>query len=218
MLKSFRTFFENVLDYVLPPRSNFEIVKRLTPEKINTLAKSPKVLGEDWITPLFHYKDPKVKAIVWELKYHENTLPLEQIGKLIYDEILSEISDIIIFDNDASFLIIPIPITNQRRSERGYNQSELIARSIIENDIEHTLLYAPQWFSKIKETPRQSHSESKYNRVMNLLDSFEADERVEGKYVILVDDVVTTGSTMLEARKELMSKGAKKVLGFSIAH
>lgn len=218
MLKSFRTFFGNVLDYVLPPRSNFEIVKKLTPEKINGLAKAPRVLGEDWITPLFHYKDPKVKAIVWELKYHENTLPLEQIGKLIYDEILSEISDILIFDNDAGFLIIPIPITNQRRSERGYNQSELIARSIIENDIEHILLYAPQWFSKIKETPRQSHSESKYDRVMNLLDSFEADERVEDKYVILVDDVVTTGSTMLEARKELMNKGAKKVLGFSIAH
>lgn len=53
---------------------------------------------------------------------------------------------------------------------------------------------------------------------MNLLDSFEADDRVSGKYVILIDDVVTTGSTMLEARKELLSKGAKKVLGFTIAH
>lgn len=99
----------------MPPRSNFEIVKKLTPEKINTLPKAPRVLGEDWITPLFHYKDNRVKAIVWELKYRENILPIEYIGKLIYEEIISEISDIQIFDNDAEFLLIPIPITNIRR-------------------------------------------------------------------------------------------------------
>jgi len=218
MLKSTRDFLNFVLDYIIPKRSNFDIVKKLTPEKINNLPKAPKVIGEDWITALFHYKDKRVKAIIWELKYKENTLPLEHIGKLLYEEIISEISDILLFDNDAEFLLIPIPITNQRKIEREYNQSELIAKSIIENDTEHTLLYAPQWFQKIKETPRQSHSESKYDRVMNLLDAFEADDRVGGKYIILIDDVVTTGSTMREARKELQNKGTKKVLGFTIAH
>lgn len=218
MLKSIQNFFIFVFDYILPPRTDFEIVKKLTQEKINTLPKAPNVLGEDWIYPLFHYKNRNVKAIVWELKYRENTLPLEHIGKLIFEEILAVVSDILIFDNDAKFIIIPIPITDKRRSERGYNQSELIARSVIENDSEHILLYAPQWLKKTKETPRQSHSESKYDRVMNLLDSFEADERIAGSYVVIIDDVVTTGSTMLEARKELLNKGAKKVLGFSIAH
>lgn len=218
MLKSVLGFLEKIIDTIIPPRSDFDIVRKLDTEKIENLPRAPKVLGEDWITPLFHYKDKRVKAIIWELKYHENTLPLEQIGKMIYEEIISEISDIVIFDNDAEFLLIPIPITNQRRSERGYNQSELICRAIIENDNEHNLLYAPQWFSKIKETPRQSHSLSKYDRVMNLLDSFQSDSRVGGKYIILIDDVVTTGSTMLEARKELLNKGVKRVLGFSIAH
>ena len=218
MLKNAGTLLEYILDFIIPPRKDFDIVKKLNFEKISSLPKAPRVLGEDWINPLLHYKDKRVKAIIWELKYRENILPLEHLGKLIYEEIISEISDILIFDNDAEFILIPIPITSQRRSERGYNQSELIARSIVENDIEHVLLYAPQWFSKIKETPRQSHSQSKYERVMNLLDSFVADERVYGKYVILIDDVVTTGSTMLEARKELLNKGVKKVLGFTIAH
>ncbi|KND48089.1 MAG: comF family protein [Parcubacteria bacterium C7867-006] len=154
MLKSTRDFLNFVLDYIIPKRSNFDIVKKLTPEKINNLPKAPKVIGEDWITALFHYKDKRVKAIIWELKYKENTLPLEHIGKLLYEEIISEISDILLFDNDAEFLLIPIPITNQRKIEREYNQSELIAKSIIENDTEHTLLYAPQWFQKIKETPK----------------------------------------------------------------
>lgn len=218
MLKTIKDFFYGIIDYIIPPRNNFDIVRKLTPEKISRLPKAPRVLGEDWINALFHYKDSKVKAIIWELKYHENILPLEQIGKIIYEEIISEISDIVLFDNDAKFILIPIPITNQRRIERGYNQSELICRAIIENDSEHTLLYAPQWFQKIKETPRQSHSLSKYDRVMNLLDSFQADQRVEGYYAILIDDVVTTGSTLLEARKELLNKGVKGVRGFTIAH
>ncbi len=218
MLKTIKDFFYGILDYVIPPRSNFDIVRKLTTEKIDKLPRAPRVLGEDWINPIFHYKDKKVKAIIWELKYHENTLPLEQIGKIIYEEIVSEISDIVLFDNDARFILIPVPITNQRRIERGYNQSELICRAIIENDSEHTLLYAPQWFQKIKETPRQSHSLSKYDRVMNLLDSFEADKRVEDAYVILIDDVVTTGSTLLEARKELLNKGVKGVRAFTVAH
>lgn len=218
MLKSIQNFFIFVFEYILPPRTNFEIVKKLNKEKINALPKAPPVLGEDWIFPIFHYKNKTVKAIIWELKYKENTLPLEHIGKLIFEEIIALISDILIFDNDAKFIIIPIPITDKRRSERGYNQSELITRSIIENDSEHILLYAPQWLKKTKETPRQSHLESKYDRVMNLLDSFEADERVSGSYVIIIDDVATTGSTMLEARKELLNKGVKKVFGFSIAH
>lgn len=218
MLKSMAHLFESALDFLMPPRSDFDIVRKLTPEKINNLPKAPNVEDHDWIFPLFHYKDKRVKAIIWELKYKDNTRALDHIGKLLFEEILALTSDILIFDNDAQFLLIPIPITNSRRSERGYNQSEYIARSIIENDLEHILIYAPQWFAKIKETPRQSHSETRYDRVMNLLDAFEAHKDVEGKYIFLIDDVVTTGSTLAEARKELMTKGAKKVYALTIAH
>ena len=218
MLKSVGTFLLSIFDLILPPRKDFDIVRKLTPEKINSLPKAPEVVGEDWIHPLFHYKDNKVRAIVWELKYKDNSQALDYIGKLLFDEILALISDIILFDNDAQFLLIPIPITSTRRVERGYNQSEYIARAIVENDLEHILIYAPQWLQKVKDTPKQSHSETRYNRVMNLLDSFEANIQVDGKYIILIDDVVTTGSTLAEARKELLNKGSKNVFAFTIAH
>jgi len=207
-----------ILDFVLPPRSDFAIVKELNEEKINSLPKAENVAEMDWIHPLFHYKDNKVRAIIWELKYRENVFPLEHIGRLIYEEIIALISDIVLFDNDAQFLLIPIPITKERRIERGYNQSELIAKSIIENDVARTLLYAPQWFEKIKETPKQSRSESKQERISNLIGSFSADPRVEGKYVILIDDVVTTGSTLFEAKNTLMQNNARDVFAFTIAH
>jgi predicted amidophosphoribosyltransferase len=84
--------------------------------------------------------------------------------------------------------------------------------------LDSLLLYAPQWFQKVKETPKQSRSESKQERIINLLGCFEADPRVEGKYIILVDDVVTTGSTLSEARKTLLSTEARDVLAFTIAH
>lgn len=218
MLKSLKELILKILDYVLPPRTNFDIVQKLSEKDIINLPKSEKVENFEWITPLFKYKDKKVRAIVWELKYKDNTSPLDTIGRLLFDEILILISDILIFNNDAEFVLIPIPITNIKRSVRGYNQSEYIAKSIIQNDIEHSLLYAPQWFQKIKETSSQSHSESKEERIQNLTDSFEANANLEGKYVILIDDVVTTGSTLLEARKTLLEAGARDVLAFTIAH
>ncbi len=218
MLKSAGELFNSFLDFILPKRSDFEIVKKLDPETIQSVPRAKEVSGFYWIHPLFSYKDKRVRAIIWELKYRNNTYPLPTISKMLFDEILGVISDLSTFDSDAKFVLIPIPITNTKRSERGYNQSEYISRSIVENDIDHILLYAPQWLSKTKETLSQSHSQSKEERVNNLLDSFEANPQVENKYVILIDDVVTTGSTLSEARKELLSKGARDVLAFTIAH
>ncbi len=218
MLKSLKDLTEKLLNYILPPRTNFDIVKKLTENDILNLPKAEKVNSMDWITPLFSYQNKKVKAIIWELKYKDNTLPLETIGKLIFDEITALTSDILIFNAEAQFILMPIPITNLRRSERGYNQSEYIAKSIIQNDLGHVLLYAPQWLMKIKETSEQNKSASKEERVKNMIGCFEANPQVEGKYIILIDDVVTTGGTLSEAKKELLEKGAIEVFAFTIAH
>ena len=182
------------------------------------MPEGSRVENKDWIHPLFAYRDRRVTAIIWELKYRENILPLEHIGRLLYEEIVSLMSDVILFDSDAEFLLIPIPISAERRSERGYNQSELIAKAILENDLEHRLLYTAQWFAKVKDTPSQSHSQSREERMQNLIHCFEADPRVEGKYIILIDDVVTTGSTLSEARDTLLSSSAHDVFAFTIAH
>ncbi len=218
MLKSIKDILYSIVDYILPERTNFSLIKNLSEEDINNLPKAPPVEKMDWIHPIFHYKDKVTKAIIWELKYKSNTLPLEHIGKIMFDEILDLIFNLNLFDDKADFLIIPIPITQERRISRGYNQSEYIAKAILENDLDHYLLYTPQWFQKTKDTPRQSHSESREDRVRNLIGSFEADSRVWNKYIILIDDVVTTGSTLSEARKTLLEAGAKEVYAFTIAH
>jgi ComF family protein len=218
MLKSIGNIFSRFLDLILPPRSDYAIVRKLDAAAVEKLPNSPRVSGLQWIHPLFAYKDEQVRAVVWELKYRGNALPLEHIAPLMYDEIMSVMSDVALFDTDARSLLIPIPITSSRRSERGYNQSEYLAKAILEHDASHTLLYAPQWFFKIKDTPAQSRSGSREERMRNLVGCFQADQRVSGTYVILVDDVTTTGSTLSEARTTLLSAGAKDVYAFTIAH
>jgi ComF family protein len=218
MAKQLWNILKSVFDYILPPRTHFEIVSKLNPETYSNIPKAHEMVGADWIHPLFTYGDKRVRAIIWELKYRENTLPLDHIGLLLYEEIFALMSDILLFDSKAEFLLIPIPISTQRRKERGYNQSEYLAKSVLEHDIEHALLYAPQWFQKIRETERQSHSHSKTERLQNLVGCFFADPRIAGKYVILIDDVVTTGSTLSEARKTLRNAGSREVFAFTIAH
>ncbi len=218
MLKRLKEVAVRLLDSILPPRSDFDIVRKLTPEIISTLPTNPDVYDMEWIHPLFYYKDNRVRAIIWELKYRENTLALDHIGSLLYDEIIALISDIVLFDSNAEFILIPIPISIERRTERGYNQSEHIAKAILSFDTNHTLLYAPQWFQKVVDTPKQSRSESREERIHNLNGCFEADPRVTGKFVILIDDVVTTGSTLSEARQTLLSAGARDVFAYTVAH
>ncbi len=217
-VKNLHEYLEQIIDIILPRRTDFDLVKKLTPEKIYTLPKSMPTLNMDWVTPLFQYKNNYVRALIWELKFHENVSTLETIGKMMYEEILALVSDIILFDSGAKFLLLPIPITPTRRRERGYNQSDYIAKAILEHDLGHILLYAPQWFEKIKDTPQQSKSHSKQERMENLHGCFEADPRIENHYVILIDDVVTTGSTLSEARHTLLSVGATDVIAFTIAH
>ena len=218
MLKSLSNFFSSFLDLILPPRSNFAIVKSLDETGILKLLRANEVDGYDWIHPLFAYNDKKVKAIIWELKYEDNTKVLETIGKLIFEEIVALTSDILTFDTEARFILLPIPITVSKKRERGYNQSEYIAKAILPNDLSHILLYAPQWFLKVKETESQSHSQSKGARIQNLAGCFKANQEVSGKYIILIDDVVTTGTTLREARQELLNTGARDVFAFTIAH
>jgi len=164
MLKSIQNFFLNLVDIILPLRSDFAIVKNLDEKSIANLPKAPPVEKLDWISPLWNYRDKKVKAIVWELKYKENTRALDFIGKIIFEEIIALMSDIILFDAEAEFVLIPIPISSERRALRGFNQSEYIAKAILEHDIGRKLLYAPQWLLKTKETESQSHTRVRERR------------------------------------------------------
>lgn len=112
-------------------------------------------------------------------------------------------------------IVIPVPIHSKRRRERGYNQSELLARSLSKKlDIPVTT----GTLVKRKNTPAQS-SLTKDERYKNLEGAFYVKKPylVEGKRVLLVDDVITTGSTLEQCGKVLLRSGAACVDAFVVA-
>jgi ComF family protein len=218
VLKTLKNFFISLADCIAPRRMDAMLVGGLEKDDILKLPPASEAENAPWIHPLFRYKNNSVRAVVWELKYRENTAPLAALGEILYEEIIALVSDIVLFDSDAKFLLVPIPLSAARRAERGYNQSELLAKAVLPFDTEHILTYAPQYLQKIFETPRQSRSVSRLDRQKNLVGCFSADPRVLGAYVILIDDVVTTGSTLSEARVTLLAAGTRDVFAFTVAH
>lgn len=115
--------------------------------------------------------------------------------------------------NDA--LIIPVPLNKKRLLERGFNQSELIARYFADG---FNLPLAIEAIVRCRHTPHQVGLNKK-QRKNNMENAFQIlnPELIKNKNIILIDDVVTTGSTLEEIAKVLKENGAKKVIGLTIA-
>lgn len=111
-------------------------------------------------------------------------------------------------------LILPIPLHPRRRRQRGYNQSELLARPLGEaksipvsaSALRRTRHTVPQ----VGLGPEERHH--------NVSGAFEADDaEVGGRHVLLVDDVLTTGATMSAAAEAVLSAGAESVSAYCLA-
>jgi ComF family protein len=115
---------------------------------------------------------------------------------------------------DKSFIVIPVPLSPKKKRRRGFNQSEKIGKIITETT---NLDLCLDGLFKIKENKPQMELNKK-ERTKNIKNCFRAEkEKIEGKNILLLDDVYTTGSTMEECAKTLKQSGAKKVWGLTIA-
>ena len=112
-------------------------------------------------------------------------------------------------------MLIPVPMTLLKRLKRKYNQAELLAMEISKHA---KILYQPELLYKSKNTSPQE-SLTKKQREKNLKNVFSIKEEyaVQGKNIVLIDDVMTTGSTLNECAKILKIHGAKTVCAITIA-
>ena len=93
-------------------------------------------------------------------------------------------------------LLVPVPLHPRRLRKRGYNQSEYIAAGIADAT---GVPVAPEVLQRIRQTQSQT-AKGIYQRWKNTRDSFRLQsqpENIEGKHLLLIDDVVTTGATLL---------------------
>ncbi len=111
-------------------------------------------------------------------------------------------------------IVVPIPLHPKRERARGYNQSELLSRHLCR------MLDLPEEQQALKRI-RNTHPQielSAEDRAANVTGAFVADRRrVEGRKILLIDDVCTTGSTLSEAAKSLLEAGAASVSGYCMA-
>ena len=111
-------------------------------------------------------------------------------------------------------VIMPVPLHSRRLRDRGYNQSALLARRLAKLSgiaIDEGLL------TRIKDTPPQVATTSRFQRRDNVKDSFQCRGDGSGLDVILVDDVATTGSTLSACASALKDSGAASVWGLILA-
>ncbi len=116
--------------------------------------------------------------------------------------------------NDIDY-IIPVPLDKSKRAFRGYNQSELLGEYIggklgikLLNDV----------LIKTKKTKDQ-HNLSEHERKKNLSNVFKLknNEMIYDKNILILDDILTTGTTLKNCGKLIREGGAKSVYGLTLA-
>lgn len=148
-------------------------------------------------TALFYYAaKSEVSHILLSIKYQDHPEIGEFMGRMMAEEIKSDG----FFDTiDA---IIPIPLAKNRRRERGYNQSEEIARGV--SDI--TGIPVIKNAVRRKSFKKSQTRMDRWQRMENVNEAFELrnGDAIRGKHILLIDDVVTTGATIIACARELM--------------
>lgn len=155
---------------------------------------------------LFMY-DGAVKEAVKQYKFSGQRLYGELFGSIMAEK-LSSVETL--KDCDC---IIPVPLHPKRLEERGYNQSEILAKTISEK-LEIPMITDALF--RIKETQRQSALKG-LARIENVKNAFFAyGEAVKDKRIILVDDICTMGETLKACEAALKTGGAEDVFATTL--
>jgi len=212
------------LDFIFPKSEHLHKLEALgSGELLRALPRAKEIdqkLTENYIL-LFDYKDELVREMIWELKYKGNRKIAGKFAEMLIDVLGHELAERALFENFLSPMLIPMPISNKRRRERGWNQVEILAEEMLRLDDQKLFEYSPKVLIKHRHTESQARTRaSKRERLENLSDSMSVSrpEKIEGQCIILLDDVSTSGSTFAEATRVLKSAGAKKILYLALAH
>jgi ComF family protein len=132
---------------------------------------------------MFYEPHSEMAQLVYQLKYGQRPDIGEDMGRLMAREM--SLGD---FFNGIDALV-PVPLTRKRHRQRGYNQSEMLARGI--SDV--------TGIPVITEAVSREH----FQQSQTSLSRRERQENVEGKHILLIDDICTTGATLMACGKVL---------------
>lgn len=213
-------FLKRLLDLVLPPQP----IEQLTPEsfleKTERARRTVPSAEYAWSLAPLRYKTPFVREAVLALKYKESVHAARLLAQVLHPFLLEHISDMHLFGNTEKILLVPIPLARKRLRERGYNQALLLAQELEKLFESGECVVVDNALTRIKDTPSQTRTMSREERFENIAGCFSVPkpDLVQGKTVVLIDDVITTGATVSEARRTLLAAGSGDVLALAAAH
>ena len=147
-------------------------------------------------------------GLVQEFKFHEHTAWARTFGTLLRSAPWVEPA------LEAADCVLPMPLSRERLQSRGFNQALLLASMLEPAKVKHGLLL------RIKDTPPQSSLPRK-ERLDSVRGAFAVDPLLapwlQGKRVVLVDDVMTSGASLHAAAKALRNAGAAHITGLVFA-
>ena len=146
------------------------------------------------------YED-SVREVVRRFKFHGGVSAAGPLGELIAQAAAERLSG----EFDA---VTWVPVSAKRLRQRGYNQSLLLA----ENACKLWGVEPERLLRKVRDNPAQSSLDSAEDRWKNTQDVYEAAGEPAGKRILLIDDVCSTGSTLVSAAETLLEAGAAGVV------
>lgn len=186
------------------PRTNFHL------DKENRVAQVfwGRIPVESAASFYYFNKGSKYQKLIHLLKYRKRNDVGIELGKLYGAELRGSC-----FEN--ADIIVPVPLHKIRLRKRGYNQSEMISMGLSE------ILNIPMVSNAIKrdEAKISQTSKTRYERWENVKDIFFVctPEELNGKHILLVDDVITTGATLEAVAAKILSLDRVKVSILTLA-
>lgn len=153
-------------------------------------------------------QDNVVQTLMHRLKYEGKTAIGSELGLMFGEKLLEKgwFGDIDV--------IVPVPLHRTKESRRGYNQSNFIAEGLAQS---LNIPVSREMIFRVKASSTQT-KKSRFDRTENVDDVFKViHKKVEGKNILLVDDVVTTGATLTAAGARFIEAGARTVSVATIA-
>lgn len=195
--------------YVLIPRTNFHLSPDNPVEKLFW----GRCLIERAAAFSYYTRDSRIRRMIHHLKYKGAAEIGTELGRIYGCSLKNSVF------LDGIDMIIPVPLHPSKRRQRGYNQSDLISRGISEAA---GIPVDTEILKRTTGTVTQTRK-SRYDRWTNVSDIFRVTDRLrlEGKHILIVDDVITTGSTIEACAGEILKEGNTKVsvaaLAFSVS-
>ncbi len=173
-----------------------------------------KKFNIDGVSSIFYY-DNVLKKIIKNVKYRLATEVGREFLKTIKPETIRELSFYKRLSGRVYFQ--PVPLSAKKIRERGFNQALFLVK-FFQRFIKFPVA---DFLIRVKETKPQAEIKNKKDRYQNLRGAFKVDPEnhsaLAGSKIILVDDVITSGSTIREAAKVLKKSGAGKVYVLTLA-